>query len=71
MSKMFVKVSSSLEKVSLRNGCEGSTIPKNYGTTNCSLKMKDGLCNLSKCCNEKGFIKLNYFFGLYRVLLKV
>lgn len=43
---------------------QSSPILKNYGTTNCSLKWEEGLCNLSKCCYGKGFIKLNYFFFL-------
>lgn len=35
---------------------------KNYGATTCSLEWEEGLGNLSKYCNGKGFIKLNYFF---------
>lgn len=37
---------------------------KNYDATNCSLDWEEGLSNLSKCCNGKGFIRLNYFFFL-------
>lgn len=41
-----------------------SSIPKSYYKTNCSLECEEGLGNLSKCCNGRGFIKLNYFFFL-------
>lgn len=41
-----------------------STLLQNYGATNCSSEWEERLGNLSKCCNRKGFIKLNYIFFL-------
>lgn len=64
MSKMFVKVSPLLGESEVVEWLQGSTMLKNYDATNCSLEWEEGLSNLSKCCNGKGFIRLNYFFFL-------